>query len=97
MLCHSDYKKWDQADVLGWQQYDWTGPQRAAISKHNARNPTQRILLADATARAALFGEHSAAALQEHVGDPQDEKARGIKGTARDDWAIPQVASSERQ
>jgi hypothetical protein len=54
---------------------------------HNKRNPTQPILLADATARAALFGEQSAKAIAERVADPQDEK-RG-EGEANPDWVIP--------
>lgn len=69
----------------------WTGSQRAAISNHNAKNPTQPILLADAVATGAMFGEHCAEALRERVGEPQREK-KG-KGTANRDWVIPHAWS----
>jgi hypothetical protein len=67
----------------------WTGSQRAAVSSHNTQYPKQPILLADATARVAIFGEHSAEALREHVGDPQAEKSG--KGTPKDNWVIPRA------
>jgi len=64
----------------------WTGSQQSAVAQHNEQHRGQPILLADASARTALFGSRCAAAIKQCVGEAHGFRAS--TGEAKSKWVL---------
>jgi hypothetical protein len=64
----------------------WTGSQISAVNKHNKQHHEQPILLADASAREALFGPRSAEAIERRIGQAQGFRPASVP--ANPHWVI---------